>query len=158
MAHCKQTAWFLLLGAAVLLAGCEPAEREPLELAPGQEPYLRFCASCHGNDGRGTPPRFPPLSVAGWTELPPEGVALIVLYGLRGDIEVDGRSYRGFMPPMRNVSDEDIAAIVGYLEREWAGRESDLTAADVGQMREALAGHSVPEGRQGVREALEKLE
>lgn len=154
--HCKQTCSLVLL-AWLLLIGCEQHTVDRDELAPGQEPYLRYCASCHGNTGEGKPPAFPPLAGSEWLELPPEGLAIIVLAGLRGEIEVAGRTYRGFMPPMRNIGDADIAAIVGYMESSWAGREPGLAPDDVAALRDRFAGRSPLEGWQGVEEALEAL-
>lgn len=155
--HCKQT-WLIVLIGVLALAGCEREPPEPVELVPGQEPYLRYCASCHGNAGEGRLPAFPPLEGSEWLELPPEGLALIVLYGLRGEIEVAGRTYRGYMPPMRNISDEEIAAIIGFMETRWGGREPDLDAGDVAELRDALPDRSPLIGWDGVTEALEELE
>ncbi|QOC22312.1 cytochrome c [Wenzhouxiangella sp. AB-CW3] len=155
--HCKQTALAVLL-ASLLVAGCGQAPDEPVEMAHGQEPYLRYCASCHGNAGEGRPPAFPPLDESEWLELPPEGLALIVLYGLRGEIEVAGRTYRGFMPPMRNISDEDLAAIVAFMDEQWGDREPTLQASDVDGLRDALSDSSPLVGWDGVIDALEELE
>lgn len=155
--HCKQTCLLVLL-ATMALAGCEREPGEPVELAHGQEPYLRYCASCHGNAGEGRPPAFPPLDGSEWLELPPEGQALIVLYGLRGEIEVAGRTYRGFMPPMRNISDENLAAIIAFMDELWAHREPTLEAEDVADLRGALPDNSPLVGWEGVTNALEMLE
>lgn len=154
--HCKQTGLVMLL-ALLVVAGCERPDSEPVEMEPGQEPYLRYCASCHGNAGEGKPPAFPPIDGSEWLELPADGLALIVLNGLTGEIEVSGRTYRGFMPPMRNIGDEDIAAIIGFMEANWAGRESTLDAADVATLREKSAGQSPLNGREGVEDMLEQV-
>ncbi len=145
----------LMLG--LLLVGC--GDSPPVgELAPGQEPYLRWCASCHGNTGDGKPPTFPPLAGSEWLEMPDEALAMIVLYGLRGEIEVAGRTYRGYMPPMQHLSDGDIAMIIHYMHAAWTGRESELQEADVQSLRQAFEGRRPPlEGREGVEQALEAL-
>jgi len=155
--HCKQTCLIVLLGVLVL-AGCDRQPAEPVEMAHGQEPYLRYCASCHGNAGEGRLPAFPPLEGSEWLELPPEGLALIVLYGLRGEIEVAGRTYRGFMPPMRNISDEDLAAIIAFMDEQWGDRQPALDAAAVADLRDALSDSSPLVGWEGVIDALEELE
>lgn len=140
-----------------LLTACNSAT-PPVELAAGQEPYLRYCASCHGNQGEGKPPAFPPLAGSEWMDLPSEALALIVLYGLRGEIEVAGRTYRGYMPPMQHLGDEDIAALLGYAERTWAGREPGLEASDIARLRNAFVGQRAPlEGLNGLMQALEEL-
>lgn len=148
----------LFLALIVLgLAACS-ADEAPLELAEGQEAYLRHCASCHGNQGQGRPPAFPPLAGSEWMELPSEALALIVLYGLRGEIQVAGRSYRGYMPPMQHISDADIAGLLGFTERAWAGREARLAAADIAALRKAFADRRPPlDGKEGLMQALAEL-
>lgn len=60
---------------------------------------------------------------------------MIVLHGLRGEIEVAGRTYRGYMPPMRHLPDEDIAAIIGFVLASWSERQSQIDADQVGRLR-----------------------
>lgn len=141
------------------LAACSGDSSEPLlELAPGQELYLRHCASCHGNQGQGRPPTFPPLAGSEWMELPSEALALIILLGLRGEIEVAGRTYRGYMPPMQHIRDDQIAELLGFTEREWAGREPGLDADDIAAIRATFGRNRPPLYRKdGVMQALAEL-
>lgn len=147
-----------MLGAfLVALTGCDTAS-DRVELAEGQEPYLRYCASCHGNQGQGKAPAFPPLAGSEWMELPSEALALIVLYGLRGEIEVAGQTYRGYMPPMQHLTDEDVAGLLGFAERTWSGREPVLSSSDIAALRTALPDQRGPlEGLDGVMQALDEL-
>lgn len=148
----------LLLATLVLgLSACD-SDQPPQELAEGQEPYLRHCASCHGNQGEGKPPAFPPLAGSEWMELPSEALALIILYGLRGEIEVAGRTYRGYMPPMQHIGDADIAALLGFTERAWGNREPRLSEDDIADLRSAFPGRRPPlDGKPGLMQALEEL-
>ncbi len=160
--HCNRSADFRWLAAAAIvtlaLIGCGDGNSLPDELAPGQEPYLRWCASCHGNAGEGKPPTFPPLAGSEWLDLPDEGLAMIILYGLRGEIEVAGRTYRGYMPPMQHLSDQDIAEVVVFMVDQWGDRESDFDVNEVRQLREAFQGRRPPlDGWDGVQEALGEL-
>ena len=163
-AHCKRTSparsagLGTCLAALLMLVGCDSGPA-PVELAEGQEPYLRFCASCHGNQGEGRPPAFPPLAGSEWMELPSEALALIVLYGLRGEIEVAGRTYRGLMPPMQHISDEDISALLTFSERAWGIRDESLSPEEVAVLRTVFPERRPPlEGLDGVLQALEELE
>lgn len=126
-----------ILIVAVVTTGCGEQPDSQTRLAPGQGEYLRWCASCHGNQGEGKAPAFPPLAGSEWLELSDRGLAMIILYGLRGEIQVAGRTYRGYMPPMSHLSNEDVAAILAYITRRWASRESQLTVADLAALREA---------------------
>ncbi|WP_049724380.1 c-type cytochrome [Wenzhouxiangella marina] len=142
----------LLLSLLLTACGSEPASGP--ELAPGQGEFLRWCASCHGNAGEGKPPAFPPLAGSEWLQLPDRGLGMIVLYGLRGEIEVAGQTYRGYMPPMSHLPDEDIAAILAFIGDQWADREISLTAADVAALREAEDTRPL-NGREGLEARLE---
>lgn len=147
-----------LLLLALLLVACDDGRPPPGELAQGQEPYLRWCAQCHGNQGEGKPPAFPPLAGSEWLDLPDEALALIVLYGLRGEIEVAGRSYNGYMPPMQHLRDADIADLIGYMLLTWSERESRLGEADVTALRGVFQGRRPPlHGLEGVEEALDEI-
>jgi mono/diheme cytochrome c family protein len=158
--YCNRSAgiWLLSLVLALLLTGCGDDRPPAGELAEGQEPYLRWCAQCHGNQGEGKPPAFPPLAGSEWLDLPDEALALIVLYGLRGPIEVAGRSYNGYMPPMQHLRDADIADLIGYMLSAWGGRESGLSEADVAGLRGAFQGRRPPlSGLEGVEDALDEI-
>lgn len=143
----------------LILAGCGPSAGPPSELAFGQEPYLRYCASCHGNQGQGKPPTFPPLSQSRWLETGPEAMGLIVLYGLRGEIEVQGRTYRGYMPPMQHISDEDIAGLLTYMRQTWGDSVDAVTVEEISHLRGIFDGPRPPlAGYEGLQEALDNIQ
>jgi mono/diheme cytochrome c family protein len=140
------------------LTACGDGGSSAVDAVEGQEPYLRWCASCHGPAGEGRPPAFPPLAGSEWLQLPDEGLALIVLHGLRGTIEVAGRRYRGYMPPMQHLADDEIAAILRYTLTTWGARESSLDAAGIARLRTAAEDQSGPlVGLEGVEAAIGRL-
>ncbi len=154
--HCKQS-----LAAAVLvlatLAGCGDRSGPETARSPGEAAFARHCAGCHGAQGQGRPPAFPPLAGSEWMALPPEALSAIVLLGLRGEIEVAGRRYAGYMPPMQHIDDARVADIVRYARQNWSKAVPEWSAADVARLRTALAGRPVPEGRDGLERLLEDL-
>lgn len=89
----------------------------------GRRLYARSCAACHGADGTGRPGTFPPLvgHVPAFTA--PEGgrdyLIDVLLYGLSGPIEADGTTYRGFMPPVSRLDDQQIADVLNYSLGAW---------------------------------------
>ncbi|WP_376695780.1 c-type cytochrome [Wenzhouxiangella sp. EGI_FJ10305] len=157
MTHCKQTPLAALLFVA-LLAGCGEQDRPAENAEPGQAAFGRYCAGCHGMQGQGRPPAFPPLAGSEWLALPAEGLTAIILLGLRGEIEVAGESYAGYMPPMQQIDDERVAEVVRYIQGRWSNGAPDWTAEEVAALRSALAGQRTPEGREGVDRLLEELQ
>lgn len=155
-AYCKQS----LAGALLivgLLTGCESDAPQQGDRPPGEAAFVRHCASCHGSEGQGRGPTFPPLAGSEWIELPPEALTAIVLLGLRGEVDVGGQRYSGYMPPLGHIDDERLAAIIRYSQSQWADAVSDWTADDVAALRARLADRRPLEGRQAVNQLLEDL-
>jgi mono/diheme cytochrome c family protein len=145
----------LLLLATAWLTGCSDQPEQPA--APGQAEYKKYCATCHAPDGSGRPPTFPPLAGSEWLALGPEASALIVLQGLKGEIQVAGRTYRGYMPSMRQLSDAELAAILEFVGARWADWGEPLGPDRVAELRAFSEGRDMLEGRAGLDAALEAL-
>ncbi|WP_423247927.1 c-type cytochrome [Thermus neutrinimicus] len=77
------------------------------------------CQGCHGPQGEGNPPAFPPLRGHVEKILKAEGgrtyLLLSVLYGLQGTIQVEGKEYAGIMPSFAWLPDEEVALVLNYL-------------------------------------------
>lgn len=105
--------------------------------AKGRELYSQICAACHQPDGLGQDGLAPPLSDSEWVVGSEEQLIRIVLHGVTGQISVDGRSYNMEMPPFGSLNDEQIAAILTYLRREWNHGANPVAPATVGEVRAA---------------------
>jgi cytochrome c oxidase subunit 2 len=93
------------------------------------------CITCHGPEGKGTPPAFPPL--AGQKAIMGDCAqhAGIVVHGLNMPITVDGVQYTGAMPAQGTMSDEDIAAVITYERMSWGNDAGPCLPADVAKAR-----------------------
>lgn len=152
--YCRRA--LIAVAATVLLAGCEGPP--PSTGLAGEAEYLRACATCHGSSGEGRAPTFPPLAGSEWLDLGPDATALIVIHGLKGEIEVAGRTYRGYMPPMNQVSDADVAAILGYIGERWAEGWVDADdATRIAQLRAHGEDQPIIDGRADLETRLEAL-
>lgn len=123
--------------------------------------YNAQCAACHQRDGSGVRGAFPPLADHVPALAAPEGgreyLIDLVLYGLAGAIEVKGVNYRGMMPGMARLSNDDVAATLNHALLSWGNEEFlpegfelitteeveqrrglGLSPADVLQQRQAL--------------------
>jgi mono/diheme cytochrome c family protein len=89
-----------------------------LDVAHASHLYEHHCASCHRPDGAGYAGAIPPHAGHLPLVLQAEGgrayLIDVVLYGLRGEIEVAGRRYDGVMPSRASLRDADIAKVLNY--------------------------------------------
>lgn len=151
--YCRRGA--MLAALALVLVAC--GDQDSGDRPPGETLYQRACATCHGADGSGRMPGFPPLQGSEWLAMGPDAVALVVIHGLKGEIEVAGRTYRGYMPPMSQLDDAEVAAVLNYINLRWADWPEDFDAARVTQLREHGAGQSVIDGRADLEARLDDL-
>lgn len=122
----------------------EPAgEGDEAALPDGSQVYAQ-CAGCHQQNGQGIPGAFPPL--AGWmpTLYQADGgrdyLVRVMLYGLQGQITVDGATYNGVMPAWPQLSDGQIAAVLNHELTEWGNEDAlvdfePYTAQDIADHR-----------------------
>jgi mono/diheme cytochrome c family protein len=119
-----------------LLPGCEA---KPVD--PGKATYMSRCAYCHGADGAGR--STGPQLVAPWLET--ALLARIVLDGLHGPLEVGGQGYNARMPGFRTtLHDEQIAALVHYIQLEAGGTTMIVRAETIGTIRETTGTRDTP--------------
>ncbi len=92
----------------------------------GASTYLA-CAGCHQGNGAGIPGAFPPLAGHAADLYRAEGgrpyLIGVLLYGLQGQIVVDGASYNGLMPAFSHYDDDAIAAVLNHVVTEWGNAE-----------------------------------
>lgn len=121
--------------------------------ADGKVLYEAKCASCHGAEGKGTPPTFPPLIATKWMEKENAQMHIeVVLVGsnsasLKGTTSILGQDYNGVMAAWNDsFNDEEIAAIVNHERTSWGNDGGKVSAADVGKKRDALGLPPFPAG------------
>lgn len=88
--------------------------------------YATNCAGCHQVDGSGIPGTFPPLA-GNPAATDGEYVAVVIVDGRSGPIEVLGETYDAVMPPITGLSDDEVAAISEHVVG-LAGGEGDAVA------------------------------
>ncbi|MGD8427791.1 MAG: cbb3-type cytochrome c oxidase subunit II [Balneolaceae bacterium] len=102
----------------------------------GASIYANNCSSCHQNNGGGIPGAFPALSEApAVTNNDPTEHIRIVLYGLQGK-KINGKTYSAAMPPWgKQLSDEEVAAVINHERTSWGNNAPTVTADDVARIR-----------------------
>ena len=122
-------------GAAAPVAPLTPEEQK--RFAAGQEVYRNVCQACHQPDGRGMDKLAPPLVGSAYALASPTVPVRILLHGKEGSI--------GLMPPVGQIfTDEQIAAVLTYVRREWGQRGDPVDAATVGSVRAATKDRARP--------------
>jgi mono/diheme cytochrome c family protein len=105
--------------------------------AQGQEIYNNLCIACHQPDGQGREKIAPPLVNSRYVVADPGVSTRIVLSGKEGPV--------GLMPPLGgSLSDEQIAAVLTYIRREWGHTASAVEPADVKEVRGMTASRNRP--------------
>jgi mono/diheme cytochrome c family protein len=118
----------------------------------GKEVFSRdgHCVTCHGENGKGAIENvYPPLSVNKWLNGSEDRLIKIVMKGLWGPIEVEGKIYdpTNGVPPMTGfegiLTDKEIAAVITYVKIQFGnpkGLSKVVDPADVARIREEIKG------------------
>lgn len=118
--------------------------------------FSQNCAMCHQSAGAGLAGQFPRLAGrVGPISAKPAGRAYLVdvlTYGMVGQVTVDGQPIIGVMPPFASLPDEQVAAVLGYLQSLGGAPKEKLTAAEVtaGRAKPQKSGSDVHAERQGL--------
>lgn len=124
-------------------------EKAMKQFADGRQKYLVSCAGCHGNNGKGAARMGPPLAGSEWVVGDEVRLSLIMLHGLEGPIEVDGKKYDApeilpVMPSHSTMDDAVIASILTYIRNEWGNEAPPVTGRTVGSTRHLNQGRVYP--------------
>jgi mono/diheme cytochrome c family protein/glucose/arabinose dehydrogenase len=103
----------------------------------GREIYRNICEACHQPDGRGQD-RVAPSLIGSELALAPAGVtARILLNGKEGPI--------GLMPPLgASLNDNDVAAVLTYVRREWGQTGTPVEPAVIAGVRAETSSRQRP--------------
>jgi mono/diheme cytochrome c family protein len=115
-----------------------PSSERSRLLRVGKTIYADRCADCHGADGRGMPPAYPPL--AGNQSIQMDSVVNPIRMVLNGGFPpaTAGNPRPYGMPPFaQRLSDDEIAAVVSYIRVAWGYRGDAVTARQVNKLRTA---------------------
>ncbi len=135
-----------LLGGMVALAGgalaAEPAPATPpaADAPPaGQRLYAKHCLSCHQADGRGVPNMQPAIRGGSWVRGDAKALALWVMTGgFDSANRKEDAASANPMPPFRQLSDEDLAAILTFIRQKYGDGASAVDASQVAEARATL--------------------
>ena len=133
----------LALLATVALAAPKKGAAKPVEPTPemmkaGEQVYAKICTVCHQKTGMGLAPLFPPLAGSDYLMADKKRSIVGVLAGQSGPMEVNGKKYNQVMPPLPNLSDEEVANVLTYVRNSWGNKGEAVTPAEVKEVRASL--------------------
>lgn len=100
--------------------------------------YTSYCASCHQGNGRGDNNRFPPLAGSDWVMGDKKNLTKAILFGLDGEIKVNGQVWNGLMPAHGGfLDDHAVASIATYIRQNFGNKATEITAIEVAAIRKS---------------------
>ena len=134
-----------------LALGIEPLTPEQRTMMSAGETFYGQCASCHDQDGSGTPGLAPALAGSEWVVGPPEWLGRIILQGKGGS----DSGYSAVMPPhghLAQLDDATLAGLMTYLRRAWGNAAPAVSLAEARAIRTASVRREQPWTEQELRE------
>jgi mono/diheme cytochrome c family protein/glucose/arabinose dehydrogenase len=122
----------------------KPIDKKSGMYVKGMEIYNKegYCGTCHQADGDGLESSgFPPLSKSKWVTGSTDRLIKLVLHGLYGPMEVNGRQYAGTVPmtPYGSLlSDTEVASVLNYIRNSFGNNSPIIiTSEKVKAVRDA---------------------
>ncbi len=133
-------------------AGSGAKELTPEQIiAAGKKHYLGTCATCHQVTGQGVAGTYPPLAGSEFVAGNEERVIRILLHGLSGPVEVEGKTFNGAMPAFGKVTgggynwnEEKISQVLTYIRQEWGNKAAPITKDKVTEILNAEKARAKP--------------
>ena len=111
----------------------------PAVMELGRKTYAKQCAMCHGDEGKGQPPSYPPL--AGNQSItmssPVNSIRMVLNGGYPPGTKKNPRPHG--MPPFSHVlNDDQTSAVITYIRVAWENAGTPVTATQVNDLRKLL--------------------
>jgi mono/diheme cytochrome c family protein/glucose/arabinose dehydrogenase len=117
---------------------------KPEVMAKGKAIYMQdgYCNTCHQADGKGLEAAgFPPLNGSKWVTGNEDRLIKLVMKGLYGPIEVNGKQYPGQVPmtPYAGMlKDDEMAAVLTYVRNAFGNKAPAVTPEKVKAIRASI--------------------
>jgi mono/diheme cytochrome c family protein len=112
---------------------------QPSVMELGRKIYEQQCAMCHGEEGKGYPPVYPPLAnnQSITMTVPVNPIRMVLNGGYPPGTKKNPRPHG--MPPFAHIlNDAEVAAVVTYIRVAWGNTGTPVQTAQVNEMRKLL--------------------
>lgn len=105
----------------------------------GKDVYVKYCLTCHQQDGKGVPKLNPPLIKTSYVTGDTKNLITWVLQGSGEEkVPIDGNYYNNNMPPQSALKDEELAKVLTYIRSSWGNKAGAVSSAEVKAVRGSL--------------------
>jgi mono/diheme cytochrome c family protein len=130
------------LAASPMRAAAKP---DAAVMAAGKPAYNKQCASCHGDDGKGTPGLYPSLAGGSGVQSPDAtSVIHVILSGNQPGPHTTIVSPDPMPAFAAKLKDADVAAIATYVRNSWGNVAAPVTAEQVAKLRKKVVVAAAP--------------
>ena len=103
-----------------------PAKSFDEQMKFGKQIYGQTCIACHQGEGQGIASAFPPLAKSDYLNADVDRAIAAVLYGLSGEITVNGEKYNSIMTKQM-ISTDEVANVLTYVYNSWGNNKTVVT-------------------------------
>lgn len=97
------------------------------QIAAGKQLFNGTCSVCHQANGEGLANVFPPLAKSDYIAADPQRLVQAILHGLSGKVTVNGAEYNSVMPPMNQLTDDEVANIATFVLNSWGNAGGQIS-------------------------------
>ena len=119
--------------------GATAIDNAPDPKVIGKRLFSQNCIVCHQANGQGVAGQFPPLAGSEWVngndKHGENHLVLLMLHGHQGPMQVMGANYNNAMPQWKQLSDDQIAAVLTYIRSDWGNKGTPIESAFVTAIR-----------------------
>lgn len=111
-----------------------PAKSFEEQMKFGKQIYGQTCIACHQSEGQGIATAFPPLANSDYLNADVDRAIEAVLFGLSGEITVNGEKYNSIMTAQM-ISQEEVASVMTYVYNSWGNNGTVVTSEMVNKVK-----------------------
>jgi len=117
----------------VLIVSCQSDESIEFKryYSAGSLVYQTHCQNCHGAKGEGLSALIPPLTDTTYIKENLKSLACNIKYGLKGKINLAGKSFDDVMPAEADLTPIEIAQAITYITNSFGNKQGTTTADQV---------------------------
>lgn len=129
----------IVLAYGLTTVHAHPGSAATAATADGKALFSAKCAACHQVTGLGAGP-YPPLAGnADVTSADTSTLILTVLNGRSGPIQVNNKTFSGTMPAWKDLSNDELAAVLTYVRSAWSNKAAAVTPDQITMARNPIA-------------------